>query len=141
MSKNSTSFFLNNLSSTWKTILQNTVINKLRSQQYVVLAVVSSGIAATLWEGGRIVHFWFKIFLNTKTNWRSGITKRSNLVNLFQYTELIFWDKAQMQTNYNFKVIKYIFQYICDIIAKFDKKIVCFCNNFRQILPLILQRS
>lgn len=49
-------FVLINSGSTEKTILQNTVINKLGSQQYVVLAVLLSSIAATLIEGGRILH-------------------------------------------------------------------------------------
>lgn len=50
-------FFLDGLSGTRKTILQNTVMSKLRFQQYVVLAVALSGIAAILLEGGRTAHF------------------------------------------------------------------------------------
>ena len=41
-------FFLNGAGGTGKTMVQNTVMQKLRLEQKVALAVASSGIAATL---------------------------------------------------------------------------------------------
>lgn len=55
-SKDGAIFFLNSPGSTGKTMLQNTVMSKLRSHQRIVLAVASSGIAATLLKGGKTTH-------------------------------------------------------------------------------------
>lgn len=56
-SKNDAIFFLNGPGSTKKIMLQIIVMSKLRSQQYVLLAVASFGIAAILLEGRRTVYF------------------------------------------------------------------------------------
>lgn len=112
-------------------------MSKLHSQQRVILAIVSSGIATTLLKGRKTIYLWFKILLDVEADSRCGITKRSNLGNLFQCTKLIFWDKTLMQSKYNFEVINLLFQDICDTTADFDKKVVCFCNNFRQTWLLV----
>ena len=64
-------------------MLQNTVMNKLYSQQRIILAIALSNIAATLLEGGKTAHLQFKILLDAEVNLRCRITKKSNLENLF----------------------------------------------------------
>lgn len=49
---------------TGKTFLINLLLAKVRQQKKIALAVASSGIAATLIEGGRTVHSTFKLPLN-----------------------------------------------------------------------------
>lgn len=49
---------------TGKTFLLNLILAKIRSQRKIALAVASSGIAATLIEGGRTAHSTFKLPLN-----------------------------------------------------------------------------
>lgn len=138
-SKDGAISFLNGPGGTGKTMLQNTVMTKLRSQQRVVLAVASSSIAATLLEDGRTAHSRFKIPLDAEANSRYGITKESNLGNLLQRTELIFWDEAPMQSKHDFEAVNCVLQDICDTTADFGGKVVCFCGNFRQTLPVIPQ--
>ena len=66
-------FFLNGASGTRKTIVQNTILKKLRSQKRITLAVASLGIAATLLDGRRTAYSRFKILLDAKSISSCGI--------------------------------------------------------------------
>ena len=54
-------FFISGRGGTGKTYLWNTIISKLRSNNEIVLAVASSGIASLLLPNGRTAHSRFKI--------------------------------------------------------------------------------
>jgi PIF1 helicase. len=72
---------------TGKTFLINKLLAKLRFDRKIVLAVASSGIVATLLEGGRTAHSIFKLPLKIYTDDVScicNITKQSNAVNLMK---------------------------------------------------------
>ena len=57
-------FFVYGHGGTGKTFLWNTIINGIRSEGKIVLAVASSGIASLLLSGGRTAHSRFKIPIN-----------------------------------------------------------------------------
>lgn len=57
-------FFLDALGGTGKAYLINLLLAKVRNTRDKALAVASSGIAATLLEGGRTAHAAFKLTLN-----------------------------------------------------------------------------
>lgn len=57
-------YFLDAPGGTGKTFLLNIILAKIRLQKYIAIAVASSGIAATLLEGGRTAHSTFKLPLN-----------------------------------------------------------------------------
>ncbi len=57
-------FFLDAPGGTGKTFVLNLILAKVRLQRKVALAVASSGIAATLLQGGRTAHSAFKLPLN-----------------------------------------------------------------------------
>lgn len=46
-----------------------------------------------------------------------------------------------MQIQHDFEAINRVFQDICDITADFGGKVVCFCGNFGQTLPVVLRGS
>ena len=56
-------FFLAGPGGTGKTFLYSTLLSVLRGQSHIVLPVASTGIAATLLKGGRIVHSQFKLLV------------------------------------------------------------------------------
>ena len=130
-------FFLTGSGGTGKTFVQNTVMARLRKDQRVVLAVASSGIAAILLTGGRTAHSRFKIPLNSEEGSTCGVAKGTNLAELFKRTALIFWDESPMQRKYDVQAVNTMFQDICDNEALFGGKVVCFCGDFRQTLPVI----
>ena len=62
------SFFLNAPGETGKTFLISLILAKIRSNNGIAFAVASSGIAATLLDGGRTAHSVFKLPLNIQNN-------------------------------------------------------------------------
>ena len=66
---------------TGETYLINLILSKIRSQGKIVLATASSGITATLLQGGRTLRVIFKIPLDL--TWRYGILGCSGILNIF----------------------------------------------------------
>ena len=66
-SGNGGTFFLDAPGGTGKTFLISLVLATLRQRSDIAIAVASSGIAATLLEGGRTAHSAFKLPLNLQT--------------------------------------------------------------------------
>ncbi|GBL76141.1 hypothetical protein AVEN_234427-1 [Araneus ventricosus] len=61
-------FFLDAPGGTGKTFLISLLLAEIRSKNGIALAVASSGIAATLLDGGRTTHSAFKLPLNIQNN-------------------------------------------------------------------------
>ncbi len=61
-------FFLDAPGGTGKTFLISLVLARIRSQNNIALAIASSGIAATLLDGGRTAHSALKLPSNIHTN-------------------------------------------------------------------------
>ena len=62
-----------------------------------MISVASSGIAAQLIPGGRIVHSRFNIHLLTDFNAVCNITNNSYFGDLILRTYLLIWDEVPMQ--------------------------------------------
>ncbi|GFV93373.1 ATP-dependent DNA helicase [Trichonephila clavipes] len=61
-------FFLDASGGTGKTFLISLILARIRSQNPIALAIASSGIAATLLDGGCTAHSALKVPLNVHTN-------------------------------------------------------------------------
>jgi len=84
-------YFLDVPGGTGKTFLINLLLAKVRFDKKIALAVASSGIAATLLEGGRTAHSTVKLPLKICTDDVSSIcnfSKQSNAVKLIKYCSL-----------------------------------------------------
>ncbi|GKA04558.1 uncharacterized protein Tco_0683678 [Tanacetum coccineum] len=89
----------NGRSGTGKTFLYKTIIVRLRSEQKIVLAVASSGIASLLLPAGRTAHSRFVIPLELLENNTCGIKQNTHLAEVMQEVELVIWDEAPMTQN------------------------------------------
>ena len=127
-------FFLDGYGGTGKTMLQNTVLQRVRDDSKVAIAVASSGIAAILLQGGRTAHSRFKIPLNATAQSSCSVSMKSDLLIA---TKLIFWDEISMQNRHNIEVVDRILRDVRKISAPFGGIVTCFCRDFRQILPVI----
>ena len=89
-------FFLDAPGGTGKTFLISLILAKIRSQQKIALAIASSGIAATLLDGGRTAHSAFKLPLDVhnKPNAMCNIKKRSGMAAVLQESSIIIWDEC-----------------------------------------------
>ncbi|XP_076039456.1 uncharacterized protein LOC143024528 [Oratosquilla oratoria] len=135
---NNNGIFVNAAGGTGKTFVLNLLLDTVRSQGKIGLAVASSGIAATVLHGGRTAHNMFKIPLMEFNEVRScGIKRNSELAKLLQLTSLIVWDEVVMANKNTLTALDITMR---DIIGndKFmgGKVFVC-AGDFRQILPVI----
>ncbi|CAH1099969.1 unnamed protein product [Psylliodes chrysocephalus] len=74
------------------------MLTKIRSEQSIAIAVASSGIAATLIDGGKTAHTAFKLPLNMNhlDNTLCNISKQSNMAHVLREARLIIWDECTM---------------------------------------------
>ncbi len=103
---NRRAFFVDGLGSTGKTFLYSCLLNTVRAQGRVAIAVASSGIAALLLDGGRTAHSRFKIpvqGLNSTST--CYISRDSEMATLLQAAALIVWDEAVMMHRHVFEAV------------------------------------
>ncbi|CAL1359594.1 unnamed protein product [Linum trigynum] len=138
-------FFLYGHGGTGKTFLYDTLTAKLRSMKKIVLAVASSGIAATLLPDGITAHSRFKIPLDIDRNSTCMIKKGTHLAQLIKEVSLIVWDEAPMTHRFSFEAVDRTF---CDIMDSplsgegykpFGGKCILLGGDFRQTLPVVVE--
>jgi hypothetical protein len=141
---NRPAFFVDGLGGTGKTFLYSCLLNIVRAQGKVGVAVASSGIVALLLDGGRTAHSRFKIpvqGLNSTST--CYISRDSELATLLQATALIVWDEAVMMHRHVFEAVNRSLQDIMAVInptfkfLPFGGLVVVFGGDFRQILPVV----
>ena len=79
-----------------KTFLISLILATICSHNEIALALASSGIAATLLEGGRTAHLVLKspfIIQRNETPTRN-ISKNSTMAKILQQCKLIVWDEC-----------------------------------------------
>jgi hypothetical protein len=123
------------------------LLEKVRSNGNIALAVASSGIAALLLPGGRTAHSCFKIPINIHEDSTCSIKHGSDLASLLQITKLIIWDEAPMTNRHAFEAVdrtlKDIMKAVDPLLEEkpFGGKVIVFGGDFRQILPVIVRGS
>ncbi|XP_074364503.1 uncharacterized protein LOC141705465 [Apium graveolens] len=107
----------------------------------------SSGIAATLFPGGRTAHSGFHIPLKLDQYSVAGIKHGTDLCELLKQTSLIIWDKAPMQHRHSFESVDHNLRDIMSFVdpsragVLFGEITVVFGGDFRQVFPVILKAS
>ncbi|XP_059222048.1 ATP-dependent DNA helicase pif1-like [Stomoxys calcitrans] len=133
-------FFLDAPGGTGKTFLINLLLTKVRSTGKIALAVASSGIAATLLEGGRTAHSTFKLPLKIATDDNKSvcsISKQSNTGKLIRDCSLIVWDEATMSNKTSVEALDRTMRDLRSKNAPMGGCTILFSGDFRQILPVV----
>lgn len=122
-----------------KTFLINLLLATVRKEKKMAVAVVSSGIASTLLEGGRTVHSSFKLPLNlAKEEYPvCNITKRSGMAKVLQECKVIVWDECTMSHKRVLEAINRTLQDIRENQSLMGGTVVLLAGDFRQTLPVI----
>ncbi|CAF4338104.1 unnamed protein product, partial [Rotaria magnacalcarata] len=131
--------FLDAPGGTGKTFVINLLLAKIRHQPKIVVAVASSGIAATLLHGGRTAHSTLKLplkFLENQTH-HCSITKGTGEANVLQECELIVWDECTMAHRYALEALNHILQDLRNNGKNMGGVVVLIAGDFRQTLPVI----
>ena len=103
------------------------------------VAVASSGIAATLLEGGRTAHSMFKLPLDLVTNDSPmcNIKKGSGVAKVLEKAKLIIWDECTMAHRRAFEALDRTLQDIRSSDDIFGGVTVLISGDFRQTLPVV----
>ena len=139
-------FFLNDSNETNKIFVQNIVMSKFRSKEIIVLVVISFDITIIMLNDDSTAHVRFKKILNFDVHNFCDIFKKFDWINFIQKIKLIFWNESLMQRKYDMLIVNRIMSNLCSFIDVheqifFDDKIVCFCDDFRQILSVCLNMN
>ncbi|XP_046666559.1 ATP-dependent DNA helicase pif1-like [Homalodisca vitripennis] len=132
-------FFLDAPGGTGKTFLLSLILATIRSQNNIALAIASSGIAATLLDGGRTVHSALKLPLNLQNTETPtcNISKNSGMGKLLQTCKIIIWDECTMSHK---KALEAIDRTLRDLRGNeqiFGGALILLSGDFRQTLPVI----
>lgn len=132
-------FFLDAPGGTGKTYIINLILAKIRASGSIALAVASSGIAATLLEGGKTAHATFKLPLNLMQtdSPTCSITKQSNMAKVLKDCKLIVWDESTMAHKKAYEALDRTLKDIRDNNNLMGGLTVLLAGDFRQTLPVI----
>lgn len=131
--------FLDAPGGTGKTFLLNLIFASLRKNGEIALTPASSGIAATLLDGGRTAHSTFKLPLNIATveNPSCNITKHSGDGQVLKQCKLIVWDECTMAHRKSLKALDATLRDLKDNPNLMGGIVVLLAGDFRQILPVV----
>ncbi|UYV80385.1 hypothetical protein LAZ67_19000038 [Cordylochernes scorpioides] len=132
-------YFLDAPEGTGKTFLINLILATIRSRNEIAVAIDSSGIAATLLDGGRTAHSALKLPLNLHTieTPTCNISKNSGMGKVLQTCKLIIWDECTMAHK---KGLEALDRTLKDLRANgnsFGGALILLSGDFRQTLPVI----
>ncbi|XP_077273719.1 uncharacterized protein LOC143903730 [Temnothorax americanus] len=132
-------FFLDAPGGTGKTFLINLLLARVRRERGIALAVASSGIAATLLEGGRTAHAAFKLPLNLIQTEipLCNISKQSNMAKVLRDCKLIVWDESTMAHKGGFEALSTTLKNIRGNDGVMGGVTVLLAGDFRQTLPVV----
>jgi hypothetical protein len=120
-------FFADALGGIGKTFLYRALLGTVHSQNKIVVATATSGVATPIMPGGRTAHSCFKIPLTLDDKCGCGFTKQCGTAKLLQQASLIIWDEASMMKRQVMEALDYS---MCDIMDRkdllFGGKIVVF---------------
>ncbi|XP_076041929.1 uncharacterized protein LOC143025805 [Oratosquilla oratoria] len=130
--------FVNAAGGTGKSFILNMLLDTVRSEGKIALAVASSGIAATVLNGGRTAHNMFKIPLMEYNEIRGcSVKKNSELAKLLEMTSLIVWDEIVMANKNTLTALDITLRDILGNERFMGGKVFVCAGDFRQILPVI----
>ncbi|XP_066451124.1 uncharacterized protein [Eleutherodactylus coqui] len=132
-------FFLDASGGTGKTYLINLLLAKVRSTKNIAIAGASSGIAATLLQGGKTSHITFKLplHLNRVEAPVCSISKQSDLASVLQDCKLIVWDECTMSHKAGIEAVDRTLRDLRNSSKLMGGVTVLFSGDFRQTLPVM----
>ncbi|XP_049308573.1 uncharacterized protein LOC125777509 [Bactrocera dorsalis] len=132
-------YFLDAPGGTGKAFLISLILATIRSEQKIALALASSGIAATLLDGGRTAHSALKLPLNMQAieTPTCNISRSSGMAKVLQQTSIILWDECPMTHKKSLEALNRTLQDLRRSLQLFGGALILLSGDFRQTLPVI----
>ncbi|KAL7322346.1 hypothetical protein PS15p_212248 [Mucor circinelloides] len=130
-------YFVDGPGGTGKTFLFNALLDRVRMEGEVAIAVAPSGTADLLLKGGRTAHYMFKIPLEVNTNTMCKMSPRSQIATFIKRAKIIVWDECSMVSKNLIETVNRSFQDIMGNTASFGGCLIVFGGDFWQVLPII----
>ena len=126
-------FFLDAPGGTGKTFLISLILARIRSQNRIALAIASSGIAATLLDGGRTAHSALKLQLNIHTNPDAvcNIKKHSGMAKVLKKCKIIIWDECTMAHKHSLEDLNRLMKDLNNNTRLFGGTLLLLSGDFR----------
>lgn len=136
-------FFLDAPGGTGKTFLLRLILATVRRDNKIALALASSGIAATLLDGGRTAHSALKLPLNIHTidTPVCRISRSSGMGKLLLDCKLIVWDECTMAHKLSLEALDRTLQDLRRNDRLFGGIVVLLSGDFRQTLPVMARST
>ncbi len=138
-------FYIDGPGGTGKTFLYNTILAYYRANNKQVIAVASSGIAATLLDGGITAHSKFRIPIAIHEDSVCNFSLQSPEAQYLKEIDLILWDEAPMAHKHCFEAVDRFFKDLMRTVdpnlatVPFGGKKFVIGGDFRQTLPVVLR--
>ncbi|XP_060880216.1 ATP-dependent DNA helicase pif1-like [Metopolophium dirhodum] len=132
-------YFLDAPGGTGKTFVISLILATIRSRSQIVLAVASSGIAATLLEGGRTAHSALKLPMNLLTVDKPTCTatKNSATAKLMRECKILISDECTMAHKLALEAVDRTMKNLRGNSRRFCGAMILLSGDFRQTLPVI----
>ncbi|XP_072389611.1 uncharacterized protein [Diabrotica undecimpunctata] len=132
-------FFLDAPGGTGKTFLISLILAEIRSNNDIALFVASSGIAATLLDGGRTAHSVFKLPLNIQNNPDAvcNIKKQSSMATVLKQCKIIIWNECNMAHKHSIEALNRTLKDMKNNDKLFGGTLLVLSVDFRQTLSVI----
>jgi ATP-dependent DNA helicase PIF1 len=131
--------FLDTSGGTGKTFLINLILAEIRAQGVIALAIATSGIAATLMEGGRTAHSALRLPLDIywQENPTCNMSKESERAQVLRTCKLIIWDECTMAHRKALEALDVTLKDLRGNNNLMRGALLLLCGDFRQTLPVI----
>ncbi|UYV82208.1 hypothetical protein LAZ67_21001338, partial [Cordylochernes scorpioides] len=121
------------------TFLISIILATIRSQNNIALAIASSGIAATILDGGRTAHSALKLPLNMQVieTPTCNISKYSGMGKVLRSCQLIIWGECTMAHKKSLEALNRTLKDLRGNEQLFGGALILLTGDFRQTLPVI----
>lgn len=120
-----------------KTFLENLLLATVRAAGQEAIAVATSGIAASLLDGGTTAHSRFRIPIELTDTSTCNVRKRTEAADVIQRCRLLVWDEAGMVHRRAVEAVDRTLRDVRERDAPFGGLLTLFAGDWRQILPVV----
>ena len=136
-SHNAQPIFVQGPGGTGKTFLLNTILASVRLHGKIALATGSSGICATLLEGGTTAHSRLKLPFDAHEQSTCGFANDSPEGELLLQAELIVWDEITMAHKHLLSAFDASMRNLTGVQLPWGGKMIVFAGDYAQCLAVV----